>query len=422
MSLYSAQTKDSIKVRPDRPEESGSEIDAEVWVLETEPGQQLLADVAEVGRPRPVDIARWRKQASSSAVAAAIRLSTTRRKAQAKFSRGARMWLDPVGLEQSTCELVARHKAARFQSSLVVDLCAGIGGDTLALAQQGDVLAVDLDCGRCRRLAWNARTYGVEDRVLPCRSRAETLAIPPGAWVHIDPDRRTSGPDRARCLADYQPGPEFLKTLIGQAPGGAIKLGPASDFAAFFSEPEVEVELISLNGECKEAAVWYGSAVTCRRRATRLPENVTWTDRHGSVPARVQIPVLPVSIWVYDPDPALIRAGLLDSFAAAHGLGRIAGDVDYLTGDRFVATPFLAAFQVRSIHSLDLRRLKRMVAEQALGPLEIKLRGLDLKPETIRAQLRPRDSRPATLILAGGSGPARAILAQRISGVGPLPR
>ncbi len=50
-----------------------------------------------------------------------------------------------------------------------------------------------------------------------------------------------------------------------------IKLSPASDFAAHFRGPEHEVELISVSGECKEATVWFGAAVTCRRRATRLP-------------------------------------------------------------------------------------------------------------------------------------------------------
>ncbi|MGZ3384470.1 MAG: THUMP-like domain-containing protein, partial [Isosphaeraceae bacterium] len=52
-------------------------------------------------------------------------------------------------------------------------------------------------------------------------------------------------------------------------------------------------------------------------------------------------------------------------------------------------------------------------AEQDLGPVEIKMRGLGLTPETLRTQLRVRGSHPATLILAGGVGAARAILAQR---------
>ena len=228
------------------PLRSCRDLDAEAWVLTEKPGQRLLAEVTEVPAPRPADISRWRKLAPPHVVAAAVRLAACRAKAKAKFSRGDRMWLDPVGLEQATGEAVARHKAGRFACPLVVDLCAGIGGDSVALAQKAKVLAVDCDHGMCRRLAWNAAVYEVADRVRPCRSRAESFTIPPGAWIHLDPDRRASRQERARRLAGYTPGLESLRSFVRLAPGGAIKLSPSSDFAAHFSGPEFEVELISL--------------------------------------------------------------------------------------------------------------------------------------------------------------------------------
>ena len=116
---------------------------------------------------------------------------------------------------------------------------------------------------------------------------------------------------------------------IAQAPAGAIKLSPASDFSKHFAGSNVEIELISLRGECKEATVWFGELASCRRRATRLPENVTWTDREG--PTNRLAPVAPPGSFIYDPDPSLIRAGLLDGFACAHDLNRLADGVDYLT-------------------------------------------------------------------------------------------
>jgi hypothetical protein len=208
---------------------------------------------------------------------------------------------------------------------------------------------------------------------------------------------------------------EFLRSVARLAPGGAIKLSPASDFEAHFGGPAFEIELISVSGECKEATVWVGAAVTTRRRATRLPQNVTWTDRDAGNSVACRVPVVPVSAFLYDPDPALSRSGLLDSFALAQGLNRIAADIDYLTGDRLVSTPFLAPFAVQSVHRLDMKQLKKLVAEHDLGPLEIKVRGLNLAPEILQTQLRAEGSHPATLILAGGMGPAKAILAQRPS-------
>jgi hypothetical protein len=150
---------------------------------------------------------------------------------------------------------------------------------------------------------------------------------------------------------------------------------------------------------------------SCRRRATRLPEGVTWTDREEDEPGPAGVSTL--SEWVFDPDPSLIRAGLLDGFARRHGLYRIAEGVDYLTGADPVETPFLAAFAVREVSSLDPRHLRRMLERHDVGTLEIKVRGVDVTPESLRARLKPRGSEPATLLIMGGPGPARAVLARR---------
>src|SRR5262245_43056779 len=107
---------------------AGSGVDDEFWVLTTDVGRRVLSEVAAVRSIHPADLARFRRLAGPGAVSAAVRLSQARRKAVVKFERGPRMWVDPTGVEQSTAEPVARHKAARFTAgSLVVDLCAGIG-------------------------------------------------------------------------------------------------------------------------------------------------------------------------------------------------------------------------------------------------------------------------------------------------------
>jgi hypothetical protein len=388
-------------------------IEAESWVLSTEAGRQLLAEVALVRSIRPADLARLRKVTSAAAVSAAIRLSQARARAVLKFEHGREMWVEPTAVEQATSEAVARHKAMRFACPLVVDLCAGIGGDALALAARCDVLAVDLDQGMCRRLRFNAEVYDRADRLLPVRSRAETFVIPTGAWLHLDPDRRANRRERARSLADYAPGPSYWSLASRQVAAGAIKLGPASDFEKHFAGPAYEVELISLGGECKEATVWFGELVSCRRRATRLPENITWTDRDG--PPAAWAPVAALGTLIFDPDPSLLRAGLLDGFAMAHGLARVAEGIDYLTGEKVIATPFLTAFEVLDVSPLDVKRLKRLIARNDIGALEIKVRGVDITPEKLRGQLDLGGGRMATLLLIGGPGPARAVLAQRAS-------
>lgn len=390
-----------------------SDIDAEAEVLTTRQGQELLAQATAVSHPSPADLVRWRRTAAPQLVSAAVRLAACRARAVAKFSRAEVMWLEPRALEQATSEPVARHKRERFQGQRVLDLCAGIGGDSIALASVADVIAIDRDHGMLRRCRWNAGVYGVAERLEAACARAEDVAIPGRTLVHIDPDRRAQSGTRARSVRDYQPGLEFLAALTRRARGGALKLSPASDFDQELAHLGLEFELVSLAGECKEAVAWFGELKTCRRRATRLPEGVTWTDRDATANRAAPLACGTLSAWLFDPDPALLRSGLLPSFARAHELVAIAPGVDYLTGPNRVDSPFLAAFEILEVWPLDRKRLKGEVAKRRLGPLEIKVRGLEIRPESLRAELHPEGPHPATLILAGGRGRSRAILARR---------
>lgn len=392
---------------------------ADEWALLTTPeGSALLAEVAGVRAPLPADLDRWRRRAGAPAVAAALRLAEARRKGARKFTRAAEMWLDPVGIEQATAEAVARHKSSRFAGAgrPAVDLCCGIGGDAVALASASPagVVAIDADPGMARRASWNARAYGVEGRVLAMVARAESRAWPAGSLAHIDPDRRArAGSPRARAVADYAPGLPFLRELMAEAPGGAIKVSPASDFRADFAGEGVEIELISLRGECKEATAWFGelAGAGVRRRATVLPAGASWTDRDG--PADAYAAAAPLGAWVFEPDPSLARSGLLDGFARAHGLARVDPAATYLTGPAPVSSPFLDAFEVIESLPFDRKAVKRALRALGVGPLEVKLQGVEASPERLRAELGGGGGESLSLLLAGGR-PARAIVARRI--------
>ena len=399
---------------------------AEFAALSTAIGQRLLGLVAPIARPTPADLARWRQLADPDLVAAALRITETRRKGAAKFTRSDQMWFSAKGLEQATAEAVAEHKARRFAARgetdpVVIDLCAGIGGDAVALARSNRVVAVDLDPAMTARTRWNAAVHEVGESLQALTVRAEEFLIPPEALIHIDPDRRAGSARKTNVVADYAPGLDALRNWVRTTRGGAIKLGPASDFAAHFGAPDFEVEVVSLRGECKEVTIWFGDRRTpdVRRRATSLPSGATWTDRDGLTSDLTRpVAVGPIDRWVFDPDPALVRAGLLDGFARAHGYARIEANVDLLTGPDQGISPLLASFEVVEVFPLDLKILRREVATRGLGPLEIKTRGLAVRPEAYRAQLRPEGPNPATWILiAGRGGPGRAILTQRSGSV-----
>jgi hypothetical protein len=90
---------------------------------------------------RLASLTRLRRLFTTEQSAGLLTVATARLKAaqQDKFSRAAEMFFTRTGLEQSSGERIAAHRAARFETALppgsrVADLGCGIGGDSLALA------------------------------------------------------------------------------------------------------------------------------------------------------------------------------------------------------------------------------------------------------------------------------------------------
>lgn len=392
-----------------------SAIEAERAILCTPDGLALLREVESHPTLTAAQLTRLRHAHPRPLVEAALRIVECRRRAAQKFTQANALWLDAVGLEQATSEPVARHKARRFaeaRDNLVFDICAGLGGDTIALAAANNIIAVDASHARCVRAHWNCGVYGVAERVLFVQSRAEAFPVAQGSLIHIDPDRRAvrrGAGRRVHRVADYSPNPDALRRMMQAADGGAIKLGPASDFSRLFVGHQHELEIISRDGECKEATVWFGALRSCRRRATSLPSGATWTDEDAM--SDDDVPIAPVMSRIFEPDAALVRAGLANAFARSLGLCRVGRGVDWFTSDQRADSPFLTCFDVLNDLPFDVGRLKSYVKAHGIGALEIKVRGLGITPEQIRQQLKPRGSAAATFMIykCQGREPAHAL-------------
>lgn len=340
----------------------------------------------------------------------ALSLEELRKKAAGKFTRADNMWFDRVGLEQATAEPIARHKASRFsRDAAVMDLCCGIGGDALAIAAELPVTVVDQNPAALWRTHANAEVYGVADRIRPVLGNVESIEIPIDVLLHIDPDRRGDRASRANRLEDYLPGLEFLQQLMQRSRGGAIKVGPASNFGGKFRN--AEIELVSLNGECKEATVWFGELAGSEPfRATVLPTGESLAGH----PLSVAVPIMALGTFLYDPDPAVVRAGLVDLCAERLGLARLDAAEEYLTGEELKNSPLVTAFRVLAELPNNDRELRRELRNRLAGTIEIKCRHVPVDADALRRQLPRTGNASLTIILARISGKTRWVVAERI--------
>lgn len=337
---------------------------------------------------------RLRQQFDEVLVPAAIALHEARQRAAGKLPQAERLWLTRTGLEQATAWEIACHKARRFTGcEPVFDLCCGIGMDAAALTHVAPVTAIDQSPSMVLRTTWNHEILGgskpLQTQCHDVRERDWS-----GLFVHADPDRRDGRDRPSKRLEQYLPDLTWMQQLVGSARGGAIKISPASNFQQKF--PGCEIELISLHGECREATVWFGEfSGNCSFSATCLDTRETLSAD-------------PLSAWVgtatqpghylFDPDPGIVRAGLIDVLADQHSLLRMDAEEEYLTGQALPETGFLAAFEVEAVLGSNVKELKAYLRAAPRSEYEIKCRRVRVEADALRKTL-PRGDGPATVII-----------------------
>ncbi|MFI9269246.1 SAM-dependent methyltransferase [Kitasatospora sp. NPDC052896] len=378
--------------------------------LLTDQGQLLLAELRDYAPGQELALAtRLRRDHPAELVTAALGQAALRQRAAAKFGADAeRMYFTPNGVEQSTRRSVAEWRAGRFAALGVrrlADLCAGIGGDAIALARAGiSVVAVDRDPLTCAVAAANAAALGLAELIeVRCADVTETDLTGFDA-VFTDPARRTS---HGRVFDPEAYGPP-LSWAIGAgraARFGALKVAPGIPHEAV--PEDAEAEWVSDHGDVKEAVLWFGTDAGADRphRATLLPGGHTLTG--GRLP---DPPVLPgggrwpaagqVRQYLYEPDGAVIRAHLVAEVAELVDGTLIDPRIAYLTSDRLVPTPYAHAFELTDVLPFHVKRLKALLRERGVGTVVIKKRGVGITPEELRRQLRPSGPNELTVILS----------------------
>lgn len=347
-----------------------------------------------------------RRELSPEQAGAALTLARLRQRAAAKFRRAGTMFFTPEALEQASGEAIAGWRARRFAEAgyaRVADLGCGIGGDTLALAALPGVTVVGLDHDplRLRLARANVRAYG-HDAGWLVADLSDPLPLHGVPAAFFDPARRDKG-RRVFSVRDYQPPLDTIRAWGFDAL--AVKLSPGVALDELASYPGAGVEFISVAGELKEAVLWMGAFGFFGRCATRLD-----ADGSAAMLAPAGLPAPPLSeprAYLYEPDPAVIRAGLFGELAAEVGAGvyRLDETIAYLTGDAALDSGWLRTWPVEAWLPFHLKRLRAALVERGVGRVTVKKRGSPIAPETLQAQLR-----------LGGAGRSAVVVLTRVAG------
>ncbi len=350
-----------------------------------------------------------------SLAAAALTQSRLRTKGQLKFGEfAAGMLFTQAGLEQATRFTVAARHAARYSRAgctRVADLTCGIGGDAMAFAALGlTVLATDLDELTAAIATVNLRHF--PEAVV---RHANGLEVDFGAdgvdGLFADPARRTAGGRRAHDPSTYSPPLDHVLALRGKVPALGVKVGPAIAHGEL--PPEAEAEWVSVDGDVVEAGLWFGPLAPDGPGRTALvlhgESATTLRAPSGGVP---QAEVGAIGSYLYEPDGAVIRAGLV-ALVAEQVRGRLLDrTIAYVTSDHLVEVPTARAYRVLDVMPFGLKRLRTALREREVGRVTIKKRGTAVVPEQLRSQLDLRGDQEATVVLTRVAGSQQVLVVE----------
>jgi hypothetical protein len=436
------------------------DVDTFNWLL-TDAGQALLVeaqagDLSEPARLR--ELTRLRRLAPPERAAAAYEIAQLRARASTKFSLAGQLYFTREALEQASGELVAIHRAERYRPyTTIADLCCGAGADTVALARIATVVAVDRDALRLALAAANARACGLADRVSFIQADLEQAAPPDAEAIFFDPARRSGG-RRVFALEAYQPPVSLVRSWRVHTPAIGVKVAPGVSDEELAALEVDEVEFISVDGELKEAALWFGPLASIGRRATILTtgDRRTTNDQRMTTDERpttndgdvirtenretrtgisnphppspiphppsgfsilnaqfsIQAPLALPAAYLYEPDPAILRARLVATLAEQLGAAQLDREIAYLTADRAVATPFARCWRVLEWLPFSLKRLRARLRALDAGAVTVKKRGSPLDVDTLARQLSSHGPRPLVVVLTQAQGKPVALICE----------
>lgn len=374
--------------------------------------KSMVADVAHL------------KETYGDNARALVEVALARRSAAAKFSAArAEQWImDSDSVQQATPQVVAEFRAAHLLSlgvRDVVDVTCSVGTELAALAAPEApaarvsvgagfqrIIGGDLDPQRVRMARHNVPDVPtiVMDALRPALS---TSVLAPGTVVLADPARRTSS-GRVTKLSDLRPRLEDLAAVYSeQGIDTAIKCAPGIDYTEF----DGQVDVVSVEGNVKEACLYTPGLSQCGRRAVMLgvaSGQQEIIDDH--MPE--QDKVAEVGKYIVDPDGAVVRAGLVRHYAAKHGLWQLDERIAYLTGP--AVPPGRRGFEV--LEQVPFKHVRKALVARGIGAVEILVRGVDINPDEVRKKWKLKGSEEASVVVTRIGDKAWAFICRAVRG------
>jgi hypothetical protein len=336
--------------------------------------KDFLPHFQNLSKTYPLEIARG-----------ALEIAILRGVAKSKFPQAHQLYFTREALEQASNYEVSLHRAERYRGyAQIADLGCSVGGDTFALAGVAPTIGIDRDPLRLAMAKANLEVLGLDADFIQTDLVSSFPCLQyPSVALFFDPARRENG-RRISSVRKYIPPLPTVANWLSYYPALGVKVSPAVDMKELFGY-DAEVEFISLHGKLKEAVLWFGPLKAGERRATVLPGPHMMIDDVTTLELS-QRPTLAIAQplkYFYEPDPAVIRAGMVRALMVRLGAAQVDQEIAYLTADKKISTPFARVWEIEDWFPFQLKKLRAYLRERNVGLVTVKKRGSPITPEDL---------------------------------------
>jgi predicted RNA methylase len=329
-------------------------------------------------------------------------------KSKEKFPRAELMKFTSESLSQSSSMQVSEYRTWKMRNQLgtiknALDICAGVGGDTIAMALRWNVIAVEKDKQIMDMLKHNCSVYNVQKKINFVQEDINELllnqefiqTIKDSDVIFFDPSRRKDG-KRTVKMEEYEPSLLLIKEFKKYNKNICVKISPGTDLSRI--KYDCDTEVVSYKGEVKDIILWFGALKKDENirtiMATKLPERITIEKNEKEVDIKLERPLQ----YIYEPDPAFIKAKLITEIAEKHNLKKMSKNSIYLTSNNKINNSILKSYKVIETTNIDYTKINQILENHSIGKVDFKSKIVDIDNKNLHKKIKGKGKNKGLVI------------------------
>lgn len=248
-------------------------------------------------------------------------------------------------MEQASSSATAKYKASLVEGEIFADLTGGAGVDTWAISAAFDRgICIDQNEHAAALIEHNMIIMSDTEMTVHTASAEEFIKdMPEVDLIYLDPQRRNENRKGLYALSDCAPDvTALLPALSDKARCAIIKTSPMLDITQAIHDLKhvCAVHIVQWRGECKEVLYFLDFDETMP--AEDIPHICVLLDDDGQPEKsfgftrrdeKTEAPTTAPQKYLYEPDPALQKAGAFNALAAAFNISKLHKHTHLYTAD-----------------------------------------------------------------------------------------